>query len=202
METSNLDQADADDDGVGNLCDNCVNVVNPTQDNLDLDAFGDSCDTCPADPENDADGDTLCAEVDNCPYAANLDQTNSDTDAAGDACDCLPVDPTIWSVPPAILDLRLAQNTWTELSWSDVGQISRYDVSSGSLNDLRTGGNAAAATCSIDDLAGTAWTDDLLGDPIAGEGLYYMIRGQNACGVGTYDSEDDGTQRQPTVDCP
>ena len=200
--TSNLDQSDADGDGVGNLCDNCLNVVNPTQDNLDLDAFGDSCDICPADPENDVDSDTLCAEVDNCPYVANLDQTNNDTDGSGDACDCLPLDPTIWSVPTAILGLRLAQGTWTELIWTDVGQISHYDVSSGSLTDLRTGRSAAAATCVVDDVVGTAWTDDALGDPIAGEGLYYMIRGQNACGVGTYDTVDDGTQRQPTIDCP
>jgi len=199
---SNLDQSDADGDGLGNLCDNCVNVVNPTQDNLDLDAFGDSCDICPADPEDDADSDTLCGEVDNCPYAANLDQTNSDTDAAGDACDCLELDPTIWSVPPAILDLQLTQGTWTELSWGDVGQVSLYDISSGSLSDLRTAGNPSAATCTIDDIGVAGWSDDALGDPIPGEGLYYMVRGQNACGAGTYDTEIDGSSRQPAADCP
>jgi hypothetical protein len=200
--TSNLDQSDADADGVGNLCDNCVNDVNPSQDNLDLDAFGDACDICPADPEDDADGDTLCGEVDNCPYAANLDQTNSDTDSLGDACDCLPLDATIWSVPVAIVDLLLTEGTWTELSWSDVGQVSRYDISSGNLNDLRTMGDASAATCVTDDIAGTTWADDMTGDPVPGSGFYYLVRGQNACGAGTYDAESGGSVRQPTVDCP
>ena len=87
-------------------------------------------------------------------------------------------------------------------AWGDVGQVSRYDIASGSLSDLRTAGNTAAATCSIDDIVGTGWSDDSLGDPLPGEGLYYVIRGQNACGTGSYDAEDDGTSRQPTVDCP
>jgi len=200
--TSNLDQSDADADGVGNLCDNCVNDANLSQDNLDLDSFGDACDICPADPENDADGDTLCGEVDNCPFAANLDQTNSDTDTSGDACDCLPLDATIWSVPVAILDLLLTKGTGTELSWGDVGQVSRYDISGGSLNDLRTMGDVSAATCMTDDVAGTAWADDMTGDPVPGGGFYYVVRGQNACGAGTYDAEYGGSMRQPTVDCP
>ena len=43
---------DVDNDGVPDVCDNCVNVVNANQANLDGDVFGDACDQCPFDPTN------------------------------------------------------------------------------------------------------------------------------------------------------
>ena len=46
----NLDQEDADKDGVGNACDNCVNVHNTLQIDTDGDGQGDECD-------DDKDGD-------------------------------------------------------------------------------------------------------------------------------------------------
>ena len=47
--------------------DNCVNVVNPTQADVDNDGRGDLCD--------------------NCPIVYNPTQTDSDGDGNGDACD-------------------------------------------------------------------------------------------------------------------
>lgn len=102
----NEDQADADDDGLGDECDddddddgvpdgvdNCELEPNPGQVNADDDALGDACDPCRLDPENDAEGDGHCADVDNCPVAINPEQLNSDDDAKGDACDPCPFDP-------------------------------------------------------------------------------------------------------------
>lgn len=62
---------DADLDGVGDAVDNCVDVVNPLQENADGDSWGDACD--------------------NCPDTTNGDQVDGDGDGYGDACDTQPV---------------------------------------------------------------------------------------------------------------
>ena len=42
--TSNVDQADFDDDTLGDACDNCPNDSNPDQADEDFDGIGDQCD--------------------------------------------------------------------------------------------------------------------------------------------------------------
>jgi len=99
---------DADNDGVGDPCDNCPSVANADQQNTDGDSLGDVCDpdmdndgvpnasdNCPliansdqADPDADGKG-TAC---DNCPTVANASQTDTDGDGIGDACDNCPSD--------------------------------------------------------------------------------------------------------------
>jgi hypothetical protein len=64
---TNEDQADADSDTYGDVCDNCPAVANPSQTNSDADSLGDACDNCPND-DND-------------------DQANNDGDSMGDVCD-------------------------------------------------------------------------------------------------------------------
>jgi len=59
--------------------DNCPEVTNPTQLNVDADLDGDACD-----PDIDDDG-WLNLE-DNCPFVANPQQLNTDPNMYGDAC--------------------------------------------------------------------------------------------------------------------
>lgn len=96
-------QADTDDDGVGDACDNCTGTPNPEQGDADVDGTGDACDTdddndgvpdsedlCPEtpDPANaDGDGDGIGDVCDNCPGVENGNQADADGDGFGDACD-------------------------------------------------------------------------------------------------------------------
>ena len=70
---------DLDNDGVPDGADNCLEVPNFDQADLDGDGFGDLCDL-------DRDGDTVLDGVDNCPDVANPDQADFNNDARGDAC--------------------------------------------------------------------------------------------------------------------
>ncbi|WP_437627284.1 DNRLRE domain-containing protein [Sorangium sp. So ce1151] len=74
-------------DGPGLGCDNCPGENNPDQADQDDNGVGDVCDPC---PRGDHDGDAVCDEADNCRDARNPDQTDSDGDSAGDACDNCP----------------------------------------------------------------------------------------------------------------
>jgi hypothetical protein len=77
-------------DSILDYTDNCPELTNESQADVDNDGYGDACDVCPAisDPDQfDADADLDGDACDNCPSTANPDQANFDGDAAGDACD-------------------------------------------------------------------------------------------------------------------
>ncbi len=104
---ANADQADADGDGIGDVCDgdDDNDTVLDTVDCAPLDSLiafsiGDICDDgdsttindvvnadcqCVGEPDIDADG--IANSLDNCLAVANPDQADNDNDGAGDVCD-------------------------------------------------------------------------------------------------------------------
>ena len=102
---------DFDGDGIRNTSDNCINAVNPFQQDADADGAGDACDT-------DADNDTVLNALDNCPLVANPSQTDSDSDGAGDVCvltiagnnvTVMPADTTGGTMPVALTFAQVLQ---------------------------------------------------------------------------------------------
>jgi len=76
--------ADNDGDGVPNNIDNCVEVPNPDQADDDNDGIGNPCDDT---VDDDTDGDGIPDNIDNCDDVANPDQADDDNDGIGNACD-------------------------------------------------------------------------------------------------------------------
>jgi hypothetical protein len=216
---ANPAQVDGDSDTVGDVCDNCPSMSNATQSDADNDGLGDACDVCPndywndidhdglcadvdpcpSDARNDADGDGVCEPEDNCPSVDNPFQEDSDFDGAGDECDAAPSDPTLVASPAEVVGLLFSSET--ALAWlsaaAQAGSATVHDVIRGELSLLPVSG--AVNTCIAAGISDA--TADDPGLPQSGQGFWYLVRGRNALGNGTYGYRTDGTERVTSV-CP
>ncbi len=148
----------------------------------------------------DHDSDGLIDCFDNCPSAQNAAQQDDDGDGAGNLCDCAQADPSASSLPGEIDDLALEQvGTQTHLSWA--GDAPMYDLVQGFSSDLRIDGGALSATCLQNGIPSTGAIDNG-SPPVPGDSFYYLVRGLNVCGVGSYGASTAATARQPLPGCP
>jgi peptidase M1-like protein/thrombospondin type 3 repeat protein len=164
--------ADADLDGVPDTADNCAQVSNPAQQDLDGDGLGDACD-----PDIDGDG-----------------RANSS--------DCAPFDPTTVDPPGEATDLMLSGGASADLAWTappGAGSAWTTDIIRGGLLQIRLDGGIGGATCLAMAQPAAPYTDADV--PPAGDGFYYHVRGRNACGPGPLGFASNGSPR-PAPPCP
>ena len=185
----------SDGDTPRDIGDNCPLTTNASQGDVDSDSQGDACDNCPA--------------------VSNVDQADLDGDGIGDACDpdldgdgtpnaqdCRPNDPTIWGPSGEVAGVVLTKGPGTGVSWASLsGGTTSYDVSGGDLTLLRSNESSTDASCLENAVIGVSWNDPRP-DPNEGGGHYYLVRGQNVCGAGSYGFATGGAERVPGVPCP
>jgi hypothetical protein len=143
--------------------------------------------------DNQCPGDPGYGQVDEGPPACDDGNacTRNDT-CGGGVCSGTPI-----NAPPDTQNVAVAADKAT-YSWSAATDATQYDVVRGSTGALPVGVNLADEAC-FDNLAGTALVDPEL--PAPGAGFWYLSRGENACGIGTFGNQSDGSPRITTT-CP
>jgi len=142
--------------------------------------------------KGDTEGDGVLDFNDNCPYLANPGQANGDGDLAGDVCDCAPMDPGAFASPLEIGLLNVGADKdkstmdWCSAAYS-TGPATVYDVPSAGLNEFPVGTGTSEVCLPPGSYSNPTATDPTT--PAAGAGFWYLVRGRNACGTGTYGFE-------------
>ncbi len=90
------------------------------------------------------------------------------------------------SAPPETQNLTVAGNK-TTFSWSAAGFATRYDAVRGTLANLPVGPGGGEEV-GWNNLSGTTMNDGAV-PAVPGTGYWYISRGQNGCGSGTYGAQ-------------
>src|SRR6185436_11522228 len=129
------------------------------------------------------------ADVDGVENAIDPDDDN---DGVTDGSDCAPLQAGSFALPREVTGVTFAADKVT-LRWNSAapgaGTATVHNVLRGALNQLPVGAGASEA-CLAPVVVGTATTD--LNRPSAGQGFWYLVRGHNDCGAGTYGQATTG----------
>ena len=104
---------------------------------------------------------------------------------------------TTITAPAEIHNVAVAADKVT-YSWSSTTFAAQYDVVRGSIAAFPVGPGGGDETC-FDNLAAASLVD--AATPPPGAGFWYLSRGQNACGTGTFGTQSNGAPRVTTT-CP
>src|SRR5262245_24053402 len=128
-----------------------------------------------------------------------LDFFKSDPSTAGWFTDCYLSDPGTFAPPPEVLDLQATlSGGLVSVSWSSLDPVAGsgtvYDLLSGFVSHLRAEAGFARAACPATPLDDTPFTATRP-SPAPGQAAYYLVRGRNSCGMGSYG--DSGRSPDP-----
>ena len=142
-------------------------------------------------------GDTDICTVDSCTPAAGCTHTVQDLDSDGhcDAQDCAPNDPGAFAFAPEVNGL-VAGADKTTLNWNSVsafaGTGTSYALLRGSITSYLFG-SGPSETCLASVLLSPTTADATVPDPDGG--FWYLVRGHNSCGAGSYGIASDLSER-------
>jgi hypothetical protein len=107
----------------------------------------------------------------------------------------------VWTTAQEIAGVVIAPDKST-LSWSALppqsGPAAAYDVIRGLTSELPVGGKPNE-TCLVSATTATSFSDATV--PASGSTFYYLVRGTNSCGKGSYGTASNGSPRNATA-CP
>ncbi|HEU5180159.1 MAG TPA: MopE-related protein, partial [Candidatus Polarisedimenticolia bacterium] len=111
-------------------------------------------------------------------------------DAACGGNDCLDSNASVWLAPAAVSGLTVSTVSPAHLFWdsqaASSGPATLYDLASGTMGPAAGTLTFTPASC-VQSSSSTTYADSRPG-PTTGTAFWYLTRGRNACGTGTYGS--------------
>ncbi len=153
--------------------------------------------------DRDRDGSLDRDELDQGSDPSNPASTplDRDGDGAPNGADCAPDDAGARAIPGEVAGLRIGGDKVT-ISWDSAapaaGPGTIHDVARGLVAQLPVG-SGSAETCLARGIAASVASDSAT--PAPGSGHWYLVRGRNVCGAGTYGLGEGGAPRA-TATCP
>lgn len=150
---------------------------------------------------NDSDGctDDRCDQTNGCYHVNNTAPCNDGNPCtAGDTCgggvcqNGTPIAP-----PPETQNVTVSADKVT-YHWAAATFATQYDVVRGGTAALPVGPGGGDEVC-FGNLPGTSLVDAAI--PTPGTGFWYLARGENSCGTGTFGTRSDGSPHATTT-CP